>query len=69
EGTVYQIDSVGNAERIAGIPGVSGTTDGDGNTATFNRPIGIVASEDGKTLYVAQNGGDGAIRVLTGFLD
>lgn len=69
DGTIYQIDKDGNVKLIAGISSVTGTTDGNGNTATFDQPIGIIASEDGNTLYVAQNGGSGAIRVITGFND
>lgn len=64
---IFKIDSSGQYEIIAGVQFQAGVQDGNGNIATFNRPIGIVASPDGKTLYVAQNGGSGAIRMITGF--
>lgn len=67
EGTIYVIDAQGNVDLLAGLPGVSGVMDGDADTATFANPIGIAASRDGRTLYVAQNEGDGAIRMITGF--
>ena len=37
---------------VAGIAGVRGNTDGDGNTATFSNPNGIVVSADGTELFV-----------------
>lgn len=64
---IFKIDTNGQHEIIAGIQSKVGVKDGNGNVATFNRPIGIAASPDGKTLYVGQNGGSGAIRVITGF--
>lgn len=67
DGVIFMIDVEGNAEIIAGKQGASGDKDGDGNQARFDRPLGIVASEDGQTLYVAQQGGAGVIRVITGF--
>ena len=64
---IFMIDSKGRYEIIAGKQGVSGNLDGSLEEATFDRPNGIVASKDGKTLYVAQQGEEGAIRVITGF--
>jgi hypothetical protein len=64
---IYKIDINGAFERIAGIPGVAGSMDGNGDEARFNKPNGIVTSSDGKTLYVAQAGSGGAIRVITGY--
>lgn len=66
EHVVYKIDAQGNAEIIAGIKGVSGNLDGNGDDAQLRAPNGIAASADGTTLYVAQ-GGQGGIRMITGF--
>ncbi len=63
---IYMIDGNGKFEIIAGVKGKSGSTDGNGDKATLTKPNAIVASSDGKTLYVAA-GGD--IRVITGFRD
>lgn len=67
DAVVFMIDGDGQSEIIAGKQGETGNKDGDGNQARFERPIGIVAADDGRTLYVAQQGGAGAIRVITGF--
>lgn len=67
EHTIYKISMEGVAERIAGIKGTAGLINGNGDVARFNKPNGIVASADGKTLYVAQAESGGAIRVITGF--
>ncbi len=64
---VLRISMDGTSEIIAGTQGESGLDDGYADRALFHNPIGIVMSEDGTKLYVAQNGGDGAIRVITGF--
>ncbi|MEM9647018.1 MAG: DUF5050 domain-containing protein [Bacteroidota bacterium] len=64
DNVVYEIDQDGTSKIIAGKTGVSGTMDGNGNTATFSNPIGIAASKDGKTLFIGQSG---AIRMVTGF--
>ncbi len=64
---IFKINLNGAYEVIAGIQSQAGVQDGSGNVATFNRPIGIVATPNGETLYVAQNGGSGAIRMITGF--
>lgn len=64
---IFMIDMNGSVEVIAGQRGVTGTRNGSGDVATFHNPIGIVASSDGNTLFVAQNGGSGAIRMITGF--
>ena len=64
---LFKIDMNGSYEIIAGIQHQTGVQDGNGNTATFHNPIGIAISADGETLYVAQNGGSGAIRMITGF--
>ena len=67
DNVIYKIDMQGVAEIIAGIEGVAGSVNGNGDVATFNTPNGIAVSADGNTLYVAQQGGSGAIRVITGF--
>lgn len=63
---IYRIDLEGKSDVIAGS-GIEGHVDGTGDVAQFNTPLGIVASEDGKTLYVAEGGG--FIRTITNFRD
>ncbi len=43
--------STASVTTIAGSPGMAGSTDGSGSTATFNGPDGITT--DGKNLYVS----------------
>lgn len=63
---IYRVDLEGKSDVIAGS-GIEGHVDGTGDVAQFSTPIGIVASDDGKTLYVAEGGG--FIRVITNFRD
>jgi hypothetical protein len=52
---VRSIDlSTHQVTRVAGIPGQSGSTDGDGTTATFKTPRGICT--DGTSLYLCDFG-------------
>lgn len=63
---IYRIDLEGKSDVIAGN-GKVGHVDGTGDVAQFNKPIGIIASADGKTLYIAEGGG--FIRAITNFRD
>ena len=45
--------STGNVTTVAGTAGVSGSTDGIGTAALFNRPMGVTT--DGINLYVSDN--------------
>ncbi len=50
--TIRKITPDGTVSALAGQPGVSGSADGVGSGATFNRPSGI-AIDSGGNLYVA----------------
>ncbi|WP_223032227.1 DUF11 domain-containing protein [Hanstruepera marina] len=65
DNTVLMIDSDGTSEIIAGLQGVEGHTDGNGDVATLTSPNAIVASEDGRTLYIVS--GEGSVRKIEGF--
>ncbi len=53
--TIRKIDiSSGAVTTLAGAAGVSGTADGTGGAAQFNRPAGVAT--DGTNLYVADTG-------------
>lgn len=60
---IYAIAESGDVTTIAGR-GVAGSVDGDGATAQFDRPNGIVATAAGDTLYVS-DAGTRAIRRIT----
>jgi len=64
---IFIIDSQGQATIIAGLIGEPGSTDGHGGIAKFSTPLGLIATANGDSLYVAQNGGEGAIRLITEF--
>ena len=50
--TIRMVTPAGAVTTLAGLPGVSGTNDGTGNTARFNDPEGVAV--DGETnIYVA----------------
>ena len=53
--TIRKIDTNLNVTTIAGQPGVSGSTDGQGTNATFYGPQGITADSQGN-LFVTGNG-------------
>lgn len=50
---IYEIDLDGNIQVLVGS-GLAGNTDGSKSQATFFSPNGIVASNDGKILYISQ---------------
>jgi sugar lactone lactonase YvrE len=50
--TVRKITPMGEVTTLAGLPGVSGTTDGVGSTARFNAPGGVAVDPAGN-IYVA----------------
>ncbi len=68
---IYSVDLEGNITELAGTGGV-GDNDGTADVATFSRPNGIAASNDGKLLYVSGTvfatvsggGSDNAIRIV-----
>lgn len=53
--TIRKVTSAGVVSTIAGSPGVTGSTDGVGSAARFNRPIGIVVDRNGN-LWVSDFG-------------
>jgi WD40 repeat protein len=73
EGNIYVADDFNNAIRkitpdgtvttVAGNPGQSGSNDGKGSAARFNRPWGLTADGSGN-LFVA-DGGNSTIRKIT----
>ena len=50
--TIRKIDSAGNVTTLAGSPGVTGSTDGNGTNALFYYPAGIAVDSAGN-VYVA----------------
>ena len=50
--TIRKVTSAGLVSTIAGLPRVSGSTDGTGSTAQFNLPTGIAVDKAGN-LYVS----------------
>lgn len=55
---VIAADGKATVSTIAGVAGSSGTTDGAGTTAKFNRPAGIALDRANRYLYVAEWGGN-----------
>ena len=51
--TIRKVTSSGIVSTLAGNPGATGSADGTGTSARFNRPLGIVAL--GVDLYVADS--------------
>jgi hypothetical protein len=60
---IRKITSAGVVSTVAGLAGVSGTTDATGSDARFNTPSGITIDSSGN-LYVADSGNH-AIRKIT----
>lgn len=56
----------GSVSTVAGSKGESGSADGTGTSASFNSPGGIVVSEDGTTLYVADTRNHAIRKIGTG---
>jgi sugar lactone lactonase YvrE len=55
-GSTYETSAPNAVSTIAGTAGTAGSTDATGTSALFDQPNGIIASPDGKTLYVADYG-------------
>lgn len=52
---IRKITPSGNVTTLAGLNGVSGTSDGAGNAALFNQPVGL-AVDNAANVYVADTG-------------
>lgn len=52
--TIRKITPAGGVTTLAGAPGVAGSTDGSGGSATFNGPMGIATDSTGN-VYVADS--------------
>lgn len=70
--TVKRIDRSGVVTIVAGIAGSRGNADGEAATATFNAPIGVAVSDDGR-IFVADTYNDrirmienGVVKTLAG---
>ncbi|HKD54294.1 MAG TPA: hypothetical protein VKB72_08720, partial [Steroidobacteraceae bacterium] len=61
--TIRKITSTGVVTTLAGIAGMTGSTDGVGAAARFNSPLGV-AVDSGGNVYVADTGND-LIRKIT----
>jgi hypothetical protein len=61
--TIRSVSASGVVTTLAGLAGQSGTTNGAGNLARFNGPLGI-AVDHGGTIYVADSGNH-TIRKIT----
>jgi len=60
---IRKIDASGNVTTFAGASGVSGSADGTGAAARFNKPAGIIA--DGTTLYISDTGNHTIRKMVT----
>ena len=71
--TIRRIDPQGSVSTLAGAAGVSGSADGPGTAARFNRPLSLAVGTDG-AIYVADSlnqcirriGPDGVVGTLAG---
>lgn len=52
---IRRIDSAGQVSTLVGLVNMPGYVDGSATIARFNNPYGIVASPQGKEIYVADN--------------
>lgn len=62
--TIRKVTTAGVVTTVAGNPGSTGVSDGNGTSALFNNPQGIVASAG--DLYVADSGNHTIRKVTTG---
>ena len=62
--TIRRVNLDGTVVTLAGVPGVSGSTDGIGEGALFNGPTGITFDASTGILYVADTG-NATVRRLT----
>jgi len=60
---IRRVTSAGVVTTLAGLPGIAGMADGDGENALFNRPTALALDVEGRTLYVADTG-NAAIRKI-----
>ena len=74
-GSAYETNAPNAVSTIAGTVGTAGSTDATGTGAQFGQPNGVIASPDGKALYVADFGNNtiramvlstGAVTTLAG---
>ncbi|MBI3885014.1 MAG: matrixin family metalloprotease [Opitutae bacterium] len=61
--TLRKITAAGAVSTLAGVAGVSGSTDGTGSAALFNRPGGL-AIDSGGNIYLADTG-NSTVRKIT----
>ena len=50
---IRKVDTMGNVTTLAGQTNKTGSTDGVGNVALFNSPMGLALDSSGSSLYVA----------------
>ena len=62
-GTIRKITPSGVASTLAGLPGYSGNTDGNGHDARFGNPQGLAVDNQGN-IYVADTGNN-TVRKIT----
>jgi sugar lactone lactonase YvrE len=63
QNTIQKVEPGGAPSLLAGIPGVAGSTDGPGTSATFNTPTGVAVDSAGN-VYVADTG-NSTIRMIS----
>jgi DNA-binding beta-propeller fold protein YncE len=63
-GSTYETNAPLVVSTIAGIAGVSGSTDAVGPSALFAQPNGVAVSPDGTTLYVADYGNNTVRKIV-----
>jgi len=59
---IIKVTEGGDVKLFAGLTGVSGTTNGNGNAARFNEPMGIACDRSGN-IYVADTGNNQIRRI------
>ncbi len=63
--TIRKVTTNGVVTALAGLPGTSGTNDGTGDVARFNRPYGIAVGPSGD-LYIGDTGNHTVRKVTLG---